>query len=262
MINSSSRNKIYLLLVFLGLIAFWQFGESYLSSQMLGSGRASLEAFIPTPQTIVKTFVLEGGLIFSELSVTCLRASAGLIIGILFALLIVFLIYYFPFFRSVVIPISFAVNSFPIIGFSPIIILLFGQGSAWAIIFVSALISYFPTLVSLEAASRDIKSQTVMELMRVLNATRFQIIKKIILPNSVPYFFVSLKLAIPASIMGAVIGEWLGANNGIGRLMILSFYQMKPGLLYASLLSVVVVSCLIIALLSLLEKKYCFLKKM
>jgi len=262
MINSSLKNKIYLLLIFLGLIIFWQLGESYLSSQRIGSGRASLEAFIPTPKTIAKTFVVEGGLIFSELSITCLRASAGFVIGLIFALLIVSLIYYFPFFRSVVVPISFAVNSFPIIGFSPIIILLFGQGSAWAIIFVSALISYFPTLVSLEAASRDIKSQTVMELMKVLNATRFQILKKIILPNSVPYFFVSMKLAIPASIMGAVIGEWLGANNGIGRLMILSFYQMKPGLLYASLLSVVVISCLIIAFLSLIEKKYCFWKKM
>lgn len=262
MINSSSRNKIYLFLFFLGFLFFWQLGESHLSSKMMGRGRASLEAFIPTPQTIVKTFITEGDLIFSELSITCFRALAGFTIGFLFALLIVSLIYYFPFFRSVVIPISFAVNSFPIIGFSPIIILLFGQGSAWSIIFVSALISYFPTLVSLEAASRDIKSQTVMELMRVLNATRLQILKKIVLPNSVPYFFVSLKLAIPASIMGAVIGEWLGANSGIGRLMILSFYQMKPGLLYASLLSVVIISCLIIFFLNLLEKKYFFWKKM
>jgi NitT/TauT family transport system permease protein len=258
MIISSSKNKIYLFLIILAFIAFWQLGEGYLSSQMVDSGRASLEAFIPTPNTIAKTFLNDGYLIMSELITTCLRASAGFVIGLIFALLIVLLIYYFPFFRSVAMPISFAVNSFPIIGFSPIIILLFGQGSTWAIIFVSALISYFPTLISLEEASRDIKSQSVMELMKVLNASRSQILRKVIFPNSVPYFFISMKLAIPASIMGAVIGEWLGANNGVGRLMILSFYQLKPGLLYASLLSVVAASCFIIGLLSLLEKKYCF----
>ena len=112
MINSLSKNKIYLFLIFLGLIAFWQFGESHLSSQMISSGRASLEAFIPTPQTIAKTFIIDGDLIFSELSITCLRASAGLIIGLLFALFIVSLIYYFPFFRSVIIPISFAIALF------------------------------------------------------------------------------------------------------------------------------------------------------
>ena len=58
--------------------------------------------------------------------------------------------------------------------------------------------------------------------------------------------------------MGAVIGEWLGANSGIGRLMIASFYQLKPGLLYGSLLLVAIVSCSFIFILNLLEKKYFF----
>ena len=100
-----------------------------------------------------------------------------------------------------------------------------------------------------------------MELMKILNATRFQVLQKVIIPNSVPYFFISAKLSLPASIMGAVIGEWLGANRGVGKLMITSFYQLKPGLLYGSLFLVVIVSCTLILILRLLEKKYFYFWK-
>lgn len=254
------KNWFYLLLTVITLILLWQIGEDSLSASMINRGQTSLEAFIPTPLTIAKTFITDGSVIISELSISLFRALFGFIVGFLVAIIIILLIYFIPVSRSIIMPFTFAINSFPVIGFSPIIILFFGQGSALAIIFVSALISYFPFLVSLETASRDIKSQSVMELMKVLNANRYQILRKIILPNSLPYFFVAAKLAIPASIMGAVIGEWLGSNSGIGKLMILSFYQLKPGLLYASLFSVVLVSCLCIGLLNLLEKKYCFWK--
>lgn len=251
---------LFLLIIFVLLLS-WQVGEDYLSIGMMKNGDTSLEAFIPTPKTILESYINDGVFIFSELSITLFRALAGFTIGFIVALIIILLMYFFPIFRSIIMPFTFAVNSFPVIGFSPIIILLFGQGSNLAIIFVSALVSYFPILISLETASRDIKSQSVMELMRVLNASRYQILLMVILPNSVPYFLVAAKLAIPASIMGAVIGEWLGSNSGIGKLIILSFYQLKPGLLYASLFSVVFVSCLLVLLLNLLEKKYCFWKK-
>ena len=254
------KGNFYLLIFILLLLFFWQIGEDNLSTKMVSEGRTSLEAFVPTPLTIAETFVAKYDIIFSELSVTLLRALSGFVIGFFIAIFIILLIYFIPVSRAIIMPFTFAINSFPVIGFSPLIIILFGQGSSLAIIFVSALISYFPVLVSLETASRDIKSQSVMELMKVLNANRYQILRKVILPNSVPYFFVAAKLAIPASIMGSVIGEWLGSNSGIGKLMILSFYQLKPGLLYASLFSVVIVSCLLIALLNLLEKKYCFWK--
>lgn len=254
------KNIIILLIIFV-LLLLWQLGEDYLSVRAMNCGNTSLEAFIPTPKTILKAYINNGTFIFSELSITLFRAFVGFIIGFIVALGIILFMYFIPISRSVIMPFTFAINSFPIIGFSPIIVLLFGQGSDLAIIFVSALISYFPILVSLETASHDIKSQSVMELMRVLNASRYQILLTVILPNSIPYFLVAAKLAIPASIMGAVIGEWLGSNSGIGKLIVLSFYQLKPGLLYASLFSVVFISCLLILLLNLLEKKYCFWKK-
>ena len=252
--------KKYLgLIVFLLLFLFlWQIGEDFFSSKMVSQGKTSIEVFIPTPKTIFKTIIFDANIIFPELFVTLYRAFIGFLLGSVLAVLFVFLMYFSPLLRSIMMPIAFAINSFPIIGFSPLIIMVFGQGSSLSIIFVSALIAYFPALVSLEIASREIRSQSVMELMKILNATRFQVLQKIIIPNSVPYFFISAKLSLPASIMGAVIGEWLGANSGIGRLMIASFYQLKPGLLYGSLLLVVIISCSLIFILSLLEKKYFF----
>ena len=243
------------------ILLLWQVLESASSLKMVNSGQTSLEAFIPLPTTIVKTLWNDGSVILSELLITLARASLGFIIGFILALVISLILYFFPILKNLVMPLSFAINSFPIIGFSPLIVLLFGQGSWFGIVSISAIISYFPILISLEAASREIVSQSVIDLMKVLNASRWQVLTKVILPNSLSYFFISLKLALPASIMGAVIGEWLGANSGVGRLIILSFYQLKPGLLYASLFSVILLSLFLVYLMVLLERKICFWKK-
>jgi len=252
--------RLYPIIFFFSLLLLWQTLESFASREAIAKGKTSIEAFIPTPTTIFSTLIDNWQLLLLELSETIWKAGLGIAIGATVALMFALLIYRFPVFRNSIMPLTFAINSFPVIGFSPLIVLLFGQGSVWSIIFVSALISYFPILVSMESAFRDINSQSVMDLMRVINASRWQILKKVIIPNSVPYFFIALKLAFPAAVMGAVIGEWLGANNGIGRLIVLSFYQLKPGLLYASLFSVVIVSCLLIKLISILERRLFFWK--
>lgn len=260
--NIIKIKKFFIPLTFIIIIILlWQVSESASSLKMVNSGQTSLEAFIPLPTTIVKTLWSDGSIILSELLVTLARASLGFLIGFILALAFSLIVYFFPILKNLVMPISFAINSFPIIGFSPLIILLFGQGSWYGIVSVSAIISYFPIFISLEAASRKIVSQSVIELMKILNANQWQILTKVILPNSLSYFFISIKLALPASIMGAVIGEWLGANSGIGRLMILSFYQLKPGLLYAALLSVILLSLFLVYLMVLLEKKICIWKK-
>lgn len=254
-----NKNKNVGLIVFLVLfLSLWQIGEEWYSSKMVSLGRTSMEVFIPTPKTIFKTIIFDANIIFPELFTTLCRALIGFSFGSILAIFFVFLIYFSSLLKSIIMPIAFAINSFPVIGFSPLIIMIFGQGSPMSIIFVATLIAYFPSLVSLEAASREIRSQSIMDLMKVLNASRFQILQKIIIPNSISYFFISAKLSLPASIMGAVIGEWFGANSGIGRLMITSFYQLKPGLLYGSLFVVVFVSCTFVLILRLLEKKILF----
>ena len=244
--------KIFIL-VFVVLF-LWQAVEGIVDHYRIINNETSIEVFIASPYSIINTFTQSGSLILNELSYTLARAGEGLLLGIILAFGMSLLFIVFPSTRHSLLSISFAVNSFPIVGFAPIIILAFGQGSWLSIVFVSMLISYFPILISLNNTFQNIEKD-IMDVMKVFNASKKQLILKVYIPSSIPGLLTSLRLAIPASIIGATIGEWLGTRNGIGQLITISLYQLKPGLLYASLLAVTISGVVLVGILVFLEKK-------
>lgn len=248
------KKALLVLFSILIIAGFWQVSEDVINDYRIQKGETSIEVFIASPQAIIKTFVEDGGLIFSQLSYTIFRAVVGLFFAIILAAGVSILFFTFPVIRHVLFPLNFAINSFPIVGFAPVIILTFGQGSWFSIVFISMIISYFPILVGLDNAFRNIDND-IIEVMKVFNATKWQLLIKVYLPYAFPGFLTSLKLALPASIIGATIGEWLGTRNGIGQLITMSLYQLRPGLLYASLISVTLSGIIFVALLFLLEKR-------
>lgn len=243
-----------LVLVFF-VILCWQIAENVINTNRLASNKTGLEAFIPSPITILHTYNKSGGLIITQLMYTFSKAMIGFGVGVVFAIFMAFVFLLFPFLRKITLPILFGLNSFPIVGLAPAIILAFGQGSSFSIIFISALICYFPTLITLDTAFNNI-DKDILDLMRVMNASRWQIVRYVRLPQSLPYLFLAMKLAIPGSIIGATMGEWLGARNGIGQIITISLYQLKPGLLYASLFLIIVASLLGIIIVEILERYF------
>ncbi|MBP6974794.1 MAG: ABC transporter permease subunit [Candidatus Pacebacteria bacterium] len=232
----------------------WQVVQDSVSASRIAEGLTGLNSFVPTPNIIFETFVHQGDVIVREMFETLHKAMLGLLLGGIFALVVSVLFLIVTSMRRVLFPVFLAINSFPIIGFAPAIILAFGQGSFASIVFIAALISYFPILIHLDAAFRN-TDRELLEFAQVMGARKRQIIQKIILPLAVPSVFSAMKLAIPASIIGATIGEWLGSRTGVGQLITVSLYQLKPGLMYASLLLITLVSVTLIYILSILEKK-------
>lgn len=243
-----------LILVF-SIILFWQIAENVVNANRLANNETGLEAFIPSPITIVHTFAENGNLIVTQSLYTFSKAIMGFGIGVLFAILMAFLFLLVPLLRKITLPILFGINSFPIVGLAPAIVLAFGQGSPFSIIFISALICYFPTLITLDIAFNNV-DKDILDLMHVMNASRWQIVRYVRLPQALPYLFLAMRLAIPGSIIGATMGEWLGARNGLGQLITVSLYQLKPGLLYASLFLIVAVSILGILIIEFLERYF------
>lgn len=240
------------ILIFIIILVGWQIIEDKVSQERIEAGKTGLEAFIPTPLKIINTFGNQGDDIIRELGYTLKKAFLGFVIGVVFAVVVACIFSFIPFIRNLAFPLAFAVNSFPIIGFAPAIVLIFGQGSWSSIIFISALICYFPTLISMDTAFRETDTE-LLDLMKVFNANKWQTLRKVKIPLAMPYLFLSMKLAIPASIIGATIGEWLGSRNGVGQLITIALYQLKPGLLYASLIAITIASCMTIVLLSLVQ---------
>ncbi len=254
------KKSIFSLLLFLILISCWQVFESELNSAMIGANQTGIEAFIPTPLTILTTFRDLGHQILIETAYTLERAFLGFFLGTFSGIVIAVLFLFFPTLRNLFYPVSLTINSFPIIGFAPVIILFFGQGSSMSIVFISALICYFPIMISMDASFSE-TDRNLLDYMHVINSTPLQTFLKLRLPLALPYLFLSMKLAIPASIIGATMGEWLGTRNGLGQLITISLYQLKPGLLYASLITISLVSATLIFLVSMAQSRFLSWKK-
>jgi NitT/TauT family transport system permease protein len=117
---------------------------------------------------------------------------------------------------------------------APILVLLLGNGFAPKIA-IAAVISFFPTLVNMVRGLEAVNPQA-MELMRVLSASKREIFLKLRLYNSLPYLFSALRISASSSVVGAIVGEWIGSNYGIGALIIQATYAFDSALLYATVL--------------------------
>jgi len=228
------------LFTFAAILFTWQVTENIVNSLRRKQERTSLEFFIPSPINILNSFITNFPNIQTSIGDTLLKAAIGFTIGAILALIFAIAYFLWPRLRGSTLAIAYTVSSFPITGLAPVIVLAFGQGSKLSIVAVAVLVCYFPILISMDGAFHMIDKKFT-DYLHIYGATRLDLIRYVLLPLSMPAFFVSLRLSLPASIVGAIIGEWMGANHGVGRLMILSVYEMKAGLLWACMFEVATV---------------------
>ena len=100
---------------------------------------------------------------------------------------------------------------------------------------IAGLICFFPTLVNMVRGLRAVSPET-LDLMRVLSASNSEIFWKVRLPNALPFLFAALRIASTTSVIGAIVGEWIGSNFGLGALIIEATYNFRSPLLYATVL--------------------------
>src|SRR5215471_15510662 len=125
-------------------------------------------------------------------------------------------------------------NSIPKVAVIPILVIWFGIGTVPAII-TAFLISFFPVLVNVAAGIATVEPE-LKDVLRALGAKRWQVIQKVGLPRSMPYFFASLKVAITFAFVGSIVAETVAANKGIGNLMLVASSRFEVPLAFAGLL--------------------------
>ena len=257
--NLIYRVVVPLLLIIL-IVVIWQIATDRVNEVRAENRQTSLEFFFPSPRNIFNSFIDNFSNIQSSIGNTLVKSFVGFIIGVFLAIAIAMLYYIFPRLRNATIPVAYAINSFPITGLIPIIVLTFGQGTFLSVVIVSILICYFPMLITIDGAFKNI-DQRYVEFLRIYKANRLQILKYANIPLTLPNFFVSLRMSIPASIIGAILGEWMGSGKGIGRLMVLSVYRMEAGLLYACMVEIALICAVLTLLVELLGRKVVFWNK-
>ena len=126
--------------------------------------------------------------------------------------------------------------------------------SIWSKVLVTVLITFFPITITVYDGLRSVRVEMI-ELLETYGASRIQIFRKLKLPATLPYFFSALKMAVPMSIVGAAIGEWLGAQAGLGYFSRRMITQLDGAGVFAPIVVLSAVAILLVSILALIEKK-------
>lgn len=154
---------------------------------------------------------------------------------------------------AAVYPALIGFNTIPKVAVVPILIIWFGVGSAPAII-TSFLLSFFPILVNVATGIATVEPE-LQDVLRALGANRWQVIKKVGLPRSMPFFFASLKVAITVAFIGSIVAETVGGNKGIGSFMLVAASRFEVPLAFAALLVTSMMGIIMYTITSMVEKR-------
>jgi NitT/TauT family transport system permease protein len=172
---------------------------------------------------------------YYHFGITAYEALLGLAIGSVTGIVLGALISQIPFFERTLLPWILAIMSVPKIALAPLFVVWFGLGLVSKVVMVVA-ITFFPVLINAIVGFRS-ASPGQIELMRSCSATSWQIFRTVKMPNALPYIFAGLNLAAILSILGALVGEFVGARAGLGSLII----QMNNDLDMRGVFSVLVI---------------------
>ncbi len=154
--------------------------------------------------------------------------------------------------REAAYPLLVASQAIPIVVLAPLFVLAFDYGIGPKLAIV-ALICFFPVTVNLLDGLRSVDPE-LLKLMRSLGASRLATLWKVELPSSLPFLFSGLKIAATVSVIGAVFGEWAGADEGLGRLVLLGNNQLQTPRVYAGIVILTLMAVALFALAALLER--------
>ena len=216
------------------LLLFWHFLVIF----------ANLPKFIlPSPMLVMETFISNFSLIFKHAIVTGSEILLGLLAGTALGSFTAICLAISPLARTIVRPMMVLSQALPVFALAPLLTLWLGYG-LWPKILMALLIIYFPvTSAFFDGLMNTPKG--MLDLSRVMNGTPWRIMLNLRIPAAVPGLASGLRLAAVYAPIGAIIGEWVGASEGLGYLMLLANGRAKIDLMFAALIVLVVMTLIL-----------------
>jgi putative hydroxymethylpyrimidine transport system permease protein len=214
----------------------WLLAALLLSAFVLAwQGVASLESvddlLVASPVETAEAFYDEFDLLWDNALVTLVEVLLGLAIAVPLGVLLAVAMHLVRPLRDAAYPLLVASQAIPIVVLAPIFVLAFDYGIGPKVAIVT-LICFLPVTVNLLDGLRSVPPE-LLKLMRSLGASRLRSLRSVELPAALPYLFSGLKIAATVSVIGAVFGEWAGADEGLGRLVLLANNQLQTPRVYA-----------------------------
>ncbi len=220
------------------------------------TAHAHLPAFIlPSPSQVLQSFwqALRYGNLLYHSAYTLLEVLAGLSLGVFWATLLGYLLARSPRLERLLSPYLVASQAIPIVAIAPLLVIWFGPG-LFSKALTSALIVFFPVLVNTVVGLRAVP-QSLYDLMRSLGASRWQTFRYLEIPAALPVFLGGLRIGATLSVIGAVVGEFVGADRGLGFMINVSRGQYNTALVFVAVFTLILMALLLYGSVLWLERR-------
>ncbi len=218
-----------------------------------------LEAFpafiVPPPIAVAEKLrdVIADGRLWLHAGTTLQEVLAGLGLGVSIGLVLGYLIAKIPGLEKLLSPIIIAFQATPILAYAPLLVIWFGTGITSKVL-TGALVVFFPMLMNTVVGIRNVPLN-LRDVMRSSQATRWQMFAKLEIPAAMPVLITGLKTSATLAVIGAVVGEFVTANSGLGFWVKLARDQYDTPLVFVAVLALTTIALMLYGLVSLLERR-------
>jgi NitT/TauT family transport system permease protein len=245
-LHNNSRNWLAPISIILGILV-WHLVTRY----------GGIPNFIlPSPLSVWTRFLkaIGDGSLLYHTGITLMEIVLGLLAGTIFATVVGYALAKSRSLERVLSPYLVASQAIPIVAIAPLLVIWLGDGILSKVV-ICALIVFFPVLVNTIVGVRAVPA-ALYDLMNSLHASRAQILWKVEVPASLPVFLGGLRVGATLSVIGAIVGELVDAEEGLGFLLQLGDFQYDTPMVFVAVFMLIVLALLLYGIVTLLEKRF------
>ncbi len=237
--------------VIVALLCLWELAAQW---DLLADALDIKPFLIPAPSDVADSLWTDRELLAEDAWVTAQEVLLGFGIALVLGFAFAVVLHLSDTLRRAFYPLLVASQTVPVIAIAPILIvwLGFGLGPKLAII---ALVCFFPITVNTLDGLRSVDPD-LPRMMRTLDARRWQILRRVEVPSALPYLLSGAKVAAAISVIGAVFGEWSGADEGLGHLILIAQGQLQTARVFAAVVVLSAMALLLFGAIALVERRF------
>lgn len=237
-------------LVLVALVVAWELAAQ---AEWLAERPGGEALLVPAPSDIWTALIDDRELLVDNGWVTLQEVVLGFALSVAVGLAFAIALHLSPLLRRAFYPLLVASQTIPVLAIAPVLVVWLGYGIGPKLA-VIALVCFFPITVNTLDGLRSVDADAI-RMMRSLDAGRGTILRRVELPAALPFFFSGAKIAVAIAVIGAVFGEWVGADEGLGHLMLIAQSQLLTGRVFAAVVVLSTFAVALFGLLALLERR-------
>jgi NitT/TauT family transport system permease protein len=207
---------------------------------------------LPSPFVVLKRISTDWTLLSRSFGYTLFEVVAGFLASVLIGIPVAFFVVISRPIERILMPVIVASQAVPKVAIAPLLVIWLGFGLLPKIV-ISFLIAFFPVLVSTSTGLRSVETD-MLDLVRSMGASTTKIMFKVRLPSALPQIFAGLKVAISLSVVGAIVGEFVGSDRGLGYVLMTASGSLDGTLVWAALVVLIVLGVALFQMIAMLER--------